>query len=211
VLGGGVVGVEMGQAFRRLGADEVTIVEKTERLVQNEEPFAADEVREALEADGITVLMGVGMVEVRRAADDAPVVGILEDGREIEADEILVAVGREPRTADLGLDAVGPEPGQAVAVDDQLRATGVDGGWLAVGDVNGRSLSRTWRRPGAHRGGRHPGKPGRPGPITARFESRSPIRRRRRAHGRKREVLDHVRVVSFGTGDVSGAAVKVSG
>jgi hypothetical protein len=57
------------------------------------------------------------------------------------ADEILVATGRRPNTADVGLDTVGLEPGRPIGTDDQLRAVGVDGGWLyAVGDVNGRAL-----------------------------------------------------------------------
>jgi dihydrolipoamide dehydrogenase len=64
----------------------------------------------------------------------------LEDGRELEGDELLVGVGRRPNTADLGLEAVGLEPGRAVEVDDVLRAVGVEGSWLyAIGDVNGRA------------------------------------------------------------------------
>lgn len=63
------------------------------------------------------------------------------DGTELVADELLVATGRRPRTGDLGLDTVGLEPGRSIETDDQLRAIGVDGGWLyAVGDVNGRAL-----------------------------------------------------------------------
>ena len=138
VLGGGAIGAEMAQAFRRLGAEEVTVVEAAERLLPNEEPFAGDEVRAAFEAEGIRVVTGVKLVA---AARNGAVTGTLEDGREIEADEILVAVGRRPSTADLGLDTVGLEPGRYVTVDDQLRATGVAGGWLyAVGDCNGRAL-----------------------------------------------------------------------
>lgn len=65
----------------------------------------------------------------------------LADGTTLVGDELLVATGRRPNTADLGLDAVGLEPGRYVEVDEQLRVAGVDGGWLyAVGDVNGRAL-----------------------------------------------------------------------
>lgn len=138
VLGGGAIGAEMAQAFRRLGAEEVTIVEAADRLVPNEEPFAGEEVKAAFEAEGITVLTGV---KLTAAARNGAVTGTLEDGRDIVADEILVAVGRRPSTADLGLDAVGLDPGRYVTVDDQLRATGGAGGWLyAVGDCNGRAL-----------------------------------------------------------------------
>jgi dihydrolipoamide dehydrogenase len=138
VLGGGAVGAEMAQAFRRLGAEEVTVVEAAERLLPMEEPFAGEEVKAAFEAEGMTVITGVKLVAAHR---NGAVTGTLEDGREITADEILVAVGRRPSTADVGLESVGLEPGRFVAVDDQLRATGVPGGWLyAVGDCNGRAL-----------------------------------------------------------------------
>jgi dihydrolipoamide dehydrogenase len=135
VLGGGAVGAEMAQAMRRLGADEVTVVEAGERLLAREEPFAGDEVRAAFEAEGITVLTGVRLVAASR---NGTVTGTLDDGRTITADEILVAVGRRPSTAAIGLETVGLEPGKYIPVDDQLRAVGE---WLyAVGDCNGRAL-----------------------------------------------------------------------
>ncbi len=139
VLGGGAVGVELAQAFRRLGAEEVTVVEGADRLLAREEPFAGEEVEAAFEAEGIAVITGARMVAARRDGGDGPVVATLEGGRELVGDDILVAVGRRPATADLGLETVGLEPGRPVAVDDRLRA-GVDGGWLyAVGDCNGRA------------------------------------------------------------------------
>ena len=141
VLGGGAIGLEMAQAFRRLGSNEVTVVEGAPRLLVREEPFAGEEVRQALEQEGIHVITGHQLAKARRDQPDGPVRATLDDGREIEADEILVAVGRRPATVDLGLDTVGLEPGRPVAVDDRLRATGVAGDWLyAVGDCNGRAL-----------------------------------------------------------------------
>jgi dihydrolipoamide dehydrogenase len=140
VLGGGPVGLEMAQGFRRLGADEVTVVEAAPRLLAREEPFAAEEVRAALEAEGIAVHTGVTVEEARRAGD-GPVTLVLGDGAELTGDELLVAAGRRPATSDLGLDEIGLEPGKAIHVDDRLRATGVDQGWLyAIGDCNGRAL-----------------------------------------------------------------------
>jgi dihydrolipoamide dehydrogenase len=131
----------MAQAWRRLGSAEVTVVEAAERLLPNEEPFAGAEVAEAFVDEGIVVIVGTKMVATHRDADDAPVVATLEDGRTITADEILVAVGRRPNTANIGLDTVGLEPGRPVPVDDTLCAAGVPGGWLyAIGDVNGRAL-----------------------------------------------------------------------
>lgn len=140
VLGGGAIGLELAQAMRRLGSAEVTVVEAAPRLLPREEPFAGDEVRAALEAEGLTVIVGVGATGVERVAD-GPVTMMLADGRELVGDEVLVATGRRPSTGDLGLDAVGLSPGRSVDVDDQLRATGVDGEWLyAIGDCNGRAL-----------------------------------------------------------------------
>jgi pyruvate/2-oxoglutarate dehydrogenase complex dihydrolipoamide dehydrogenase (E3) component len=141
VLGGGAVGVEMAQAFKRLGCEQVTIVEALDRLLANEEPLAGEEVRAAFEAEDIGVLIGAKLTAARREGPGGPVVATIEDGQQLTADELLVAVGRRPRTADLGLDTVGLEPGRYVAVDEQLRAAGVGGGWLyAVGDCNGRAL-----------------------------------------------------------------------
>ncbi len=141
VLGGGAVGVEMAQAWRRLGSREVTVVEAAARLVPNEEAFAGEQLATAFGAEGIAVITGTKMIAAHRDADDAPVSATLEDGRTIVADEILVAVGRRPNTADLGLDTVGLEPGRAVPVDDTLSVAAVPGAWLyAIGDVNGRAL-----------------------------------------------------------------------
>jgi pyruvate/2-oxoglutarate dehydrogenase complex dihydrolipoamide dehydrogenase (E3) component len=140
VLGGGPVGLEMAQCYRRLGCEEVTVIEGGERLLAREEPFAGDEVRRAFEAEGITVITSARLAAARRDGGDGPVVATLADGRELVGDELLVASGRRPATGDLGLETVGLEPGRPVAVDDRLRAVGVGGGWLyAVGDCNGRA------------------------------------------------------------------------
>src|SRR3954467_5236933 len=119
VLGGGAIGVEMAQAFRRLGSREGPLVEGADRLLVREEPFAGDEVREAFEAEGIRVITGTSLTEARRDGRDGPVTGVLSDGATIEADELLVAVGRRPHTADIGLETVGLEPGQNAPVADR--------------------------------------------------------------------------------------------
>jgi pyruvate/2-oxoglutarate dehydrogenase complex dihydrolipoamide dehydrogenase (E3) component len=136
VLGGGVIGVELGQAWSTLGS-QVTIVEAFPRLLGREEEFAAQLVHEALVAQGIDVRVGSPATEVVRDARGVTV--RLESGDEIEADEILVAVGRRPATRDLGLETVGLEPGRYVEVDETMRIPGHE--WLfAIGDANGRSL-----------------------------------------------------------------------
>jgi dihydrolipoamide dehydrogenase len=141
VLGGGVVGCELAQAWKRLGAREVTVIEEAERLVADLEPFAGEQLRAAFEDEGIVVMSGCTAVRAERSGDDAPVTVTLGDGRAVSGDELLVAVGRCANTDELGVETLGLEPGEPIDVDDQLRATGVPGGWLfAVGDVNGRSL-----------------------------------------------------------------------
>ena len=134
VLGGGVVGVELAQAWRSLGS-QVTLVEAADRLISREEPFASEDVAEALRSRGVDVQVGVKAVAVR--ASDGEVEVDLETGGPLRADQLLVAVGRRPNTDDLGLESVGLEPGKPIEVDDSMRVSE----WLyAIGDVNGRAL-----------------------------------------------------------------------
>ncbi|MEO6859048.1 MAG: NAD(P)/FAD-dependent oxidoreductase [Solirubrobacteraceae bacterium] len=136
VLGGGATGVEMAQAYSTLRS-RVTVVESAERLLAREEPFAGEQVLAALIERGVDVRVGTTARAVRR--DGATVTVELSDGGHVEGNEVLVAVGRRPRTEDLGLDTVGLEPGREIAVDDLLRVPDLP--WLyAIGDVNGRSL-----------------------------------------------------------------------
>jgi dihydrolipoamide dehydrogenase len=138
VLGGGPVGCELAQAFRRLGSREVTVVVRGERLLAREEPFAGAEVQAAFESEGITVRTRTEVASVRREHPGGPVTVRLGDGGELVGDELLVAAGRRPRTGDVGLATVGVEASGPVRVDRRLRVEGVEGGWLlAVGDCNG--------------------------------------------------------------------------
>jgi pyruvate/2-oxoglutarate dehydrogenase complex dihydrolipoamide dehydrogenase (E3) component len=143
VLGGGAVGVEMAQAFKRLGTEEVTLIQGDPRLLVREEPFAGEELRAAFEAEGITVITEGKVTKVRREGPDRPVTAVLEDGRELTGDEMLVAVGRKPHTTDIGLDTVGlaEMSGKYLEVDERLRVKAADGDWLyAVGDCAGLTL-----------------------------------------------------------------------
>ncbi len=136
VLGGGVVGAEMATAYAALGA-EVTVVARS-GLLGSMEPFVGDLVAQALEDAGASVRTGSQVASVERR-DRLDVVVTLDDGTVLNAEQVLVATGRAPRTADIGLDTVGLEPGGWPEVDDTLRVVGSD--WLyAVGDVNGRAL-----------------------------------------------------------------------
>ena len=137
VLGGGVVGVEMAQAWRSLGS-EVVVVEALDSLLSREEPFAGEQVGDALRAAGVDVRTGVRAERVTRR-DDGTVGVELGDGGSVHGDELLVAVGRRPLTDDLGLETVGLEAGGWIEVDDAQRVAGHD--WLyAIGDVNARAL-----------------------------------------------------------------------
>lgn len=138
VVGGGVVGVEMATVWQALGA-EVTLLIRGTGLLPKMEPFAGVLVAEALEEAGATIRTGVSVTAVERPAPDGPVTVALDDGGRIEADEILFATGRAPRTDDLGLETIGLEPGSWLTVDDSCRVEGTD--WLyGVGDVNHRAL-----------------------------------------------------------------------
>ncbi|MCW2871510.1 NAD(P)/FAD-dependent oxidoreductase [Actinacidiphila oryziradicis] len=140
VVGGGVVGVEMATAWAALGST-VTLLVRGSGLLPRMEPFAGELVAEGLTAAGVSVRTGVSVTELRRAAESEPVTAVLSDGGRLEADEILFATGRAPRTDDLGLDTVGLSPGGWLDVDDTLRVRGIDGEWLyAAGDVNHRAL-----------------------------------------------------------------------
>jgi pyruvate/2-oxoglutarate dehydrogenase complex dihydrolipoamide dehydrogenase (E3) component len=142
VLGGGVVGAEMASAYTSLGA-KVTVVEALPRLIAGEEEFASEQVKDALEDAGVEVVLGVKATAVRRDEDNGPVTLDLEDGRSFTGEQLLCAIGRAPRTDELGLGALGlidpDQPAQSIEVDDAMRVPGHE--WLyVVGDANGRVL-----------------------------------------------------------------------
>jgi dihydrolipoamide dehydrogenase len=136
ILGGGVAGAEMAQAWSSLGS-QVTVIEALDRLLAREEEFASEQVTAALRERGVDVRTGVKATGARREGGGVELE--LEDGQTLSGDELFVAVGRRPHTEDLGLDGLGLEPGKPVEVDEHMRAGGID--WLyAIGDANGRVL-----------------------------------------------------------------------
>ena len=139
VIGGGVVSLEMAAAAKGLGADEVTVLVRGDRVLEQVEPFAGELVVEGLREAGVDVRFRTSAERVDRAPDGTVRLP-LDDGSVLEADELLVATGRRPRTDDLGLETVGLEPGGYLRTDDGLAVDG-GGGWLfAAGDVTGRVL-----------------------------------------------------------------------
>jgi pyruvate/2-oxoglutarate dehydrogenase complex dihydrolipoamide dehydrogenase (E3) component len=137
ILGGGVVGCELAQAWSSLGA-KVILVEALPRLLAGEEPFASEQLCQSLRDQGVDVRLGAEAVKATRDAQGEFEL-TLADGTQLRSDELLVAVGRRPHTDELGLETVDLEPGASIPVDDQMRVRGRD--WLyAIGDVNGRAL-----------------------------------------------------------------------
>lgn len=137
IIGGGPIGVELGQAFARLGT-AVTIVEAAERLIAREEPEASTVIAAALRADGVDIRTGRQISSL--AGTPGAVTARLLDGTTIKAEQLLVAVGRRPQTSGLDLQAAGvrlDERGHIIT-DTHLKTTAR--GIYAAGDVTGRAL-----------------------------------------------------------------------
>lgn len=133
VLGGGVAGIELAQAYARLGA-EVTVIARS-GILGNYPKEASDLVLDALRGEGLTILTDTGTNAVRK--DGGVFVLDVGDGRTISAEKLLVSTGRHPHTAGLGLEGLGLDP-KKIRGDDTGRIPGA-GGWLyAVGDAGGR-------------------------------------------------------------------------
>jgi pyruvate/2-oxoglutarate dehydrogenase complex dihydrolipoamide dehydrogenase (E3) component len=132
ILGGGPVGVEMAQAVRRLGG-AATLIEGSSHVLAREPAPLGEALGEVLRQDGIDLVLGARATGVARGAGEYAVE--LDDGRRLHGDRLLVATGRRPRVAGIGLESVGVEPNpRGVPVDDRMRVT--DRLW-AVGDVTG--------------------------------------------------------------------------
>ena len=152
VVGGGVVACESAGWLRGLGVEELTIIGAAPTLLARNEPFAGDLVRQVFQEHGVTVVLGAGVESVSRVDPRATGEGHVHGGevtvsfggRTVVVDEIVVATGRTPSSADIGLDTVGLDVSGAhgfVTTDDHLAVQAVPGDWLyAVGDITGRAL-----------------------------------------------------------------------
>ena len=136
VLGGGYVGCEFASMFAAFGS-QVTLLQGRDQLLPREDPDVAAQVADGLRHLGVDVRLGVRVTAVRREPHHGDVVTTLDDDSEVRGQELLVATGRAPVTADLGLQAAGVQLTDRgfVAVDEQLRTT-ADHVW-AAGDVAG--------------------------------------------------------------------------
>ena len=139
IVGGGGVGIEMATLWQGLGS-QVTLLARR-RLIPRMEPFAGELVESSLTDAGANVRTGVQVTALSRPDAKGPVTLTLDDGSELEADEVMFATGRTPTTDDIGLETVGLTPGSWLDVDTTCLVRGVDGEWLyALGDVNHRAL-----------------------------------------------------------------------
>jgi dihydrolipoamide dehydrogenase len=139
IVGGGGVGVEMATLWQGLGSQVTLLVRR--RLLPRMEPFAGEVLVRGLTEAGVDVRTGVQVTALRRPDPAGPVTLTLDDGSELEADEVMFATGRAPNTNDSGLETVGLTPGSWLEVDTTCLVRGVEGEWLyALGDVNHRAL-----------------------------------------------------------------------
>ena len=131
MLGGGVIGVEFASVWKSFGAD-VTIIEALPHLVPNEEESISKQLERAFRKRGIEYSLGIRFQSVTQS--DSGVVVTLENGATVEADLLLVAVGRGPVTAGLGFDEVGVTMDRGFVITDERLATNLPGVY-AVGDI----------------------------------------------------------------------------
>ena len=139
IAGGGPIGVELAQAFARLGT-QVTLLQGPERLLPKEDPEVSDAIAGFLHAEGVEILTGARLVRARRAGTHKVITARLGQAeREIEAAELLLALGRKPNIDGLNLEAAGivyDEKGIKVNACLETSASNV----LAIGDVTGGYL-----------------------------------------------------------------------
>lgn len=136
IIGGSYIALEFAQMYRRFGAD-VTVIEKGPRLTSREDEDVSAAIREILEGEGIHVVVDADAMSFAKRPNGFTVTP-REGAEPISGSHLLVAVGRQPNTDDLGLEAAGVETDKRgyIVVDDQLR-TSVEHIW-AMGDCNGR-------------------------------------------------------------------------
>jgi pyruvate/2-oxoglutarate dehydrogenase complex dihydrolipoamide dehydrogenase (E3) component len=141
ILGGGYIGLEMAQAFRRLGS-AVTIVERSSQLAAREDPDIGEAVQEIFREDGIDVVLAAKVTGVEGRSGDTVTLRLQQEGGEsvLQGTDILVAAGRVPQTAGIGLEIAGVKMDERsfIEVDERL-ATSAPGIW-AVGEAAGSPM-----------------------------------------------------------------------
>lgn len=140
VIGGGFIGTEFAQMFRRFGS-EVTVVQRDERLLPSEDPDISAAVRQGFDADGINTITATSCTHVSGTAGDIRVGCTGATTTDIGGTHLLIATGRVPNSDTVGFEHLGIEPTTAgfVDVDDQLRTLGVEDVWV-LGDLRGGQM-----------------------------------------------------------------------
>jgi dihydrolipoamide dehydrogenase len=148
VLGGGAVGCELAQAYAGFGVT-VTLVEAATQLVSGEDAAVAAELATALRSSNIDIRLGAE-IKAMEATGGRQARALLDGGPVIETEQVILAAGRTPATAGLGLDAIGitPDDTGALAVDPRCRVEGHDHVWAAGTSPGSHRtpMARTTRR-----------------------------------------------------------------
>ena len=138
VIGGGYIGLEMAQAFRRLGS-KVTLIQNAPRVAMREDEDVTEAIEAALSEEGIDIRTGVKPIEVTGISGESVQI-VLDNGTSVAGSHILVAAGRVPVTRDLGLDAAGVElDARGFIKTDERLATTAPNTW-AIGEVAGSPM-----------------------------------------------------------------------
>jgi pyruvate/2-oxoglutarate dehydrogenase complex dihydrolipoamide dehydrogenase (E3) component len=138
VVGGSYIGLEFAQMYRRFGA-KVTVIERGPRLIAHEDEEFSAAVKDMLEAEGISFRLNASCIHLQQVGEGVGVqLDCDDEDKEVFGTHVLLAIGREPNTGDLGLETIGAATDERgfITVDDELK-TSVDGVW-AMGDCNGR-------------------------------------------------------------------------
>jgi pyruvate/2-oxoglutarate dehydrogenase complex dihydrolipoamide dehydrogenase (E3) component len=136
VVGGGYIGLEMAQFYRRMGSRVTVVVGRSEQVAGREDADVADALRGFLADEGVEFVFCERAERVEKAADGLTLGLSGSDPEEVRATHLFVATGRLPNTDDLGLENVGIETEKGIIPTDERLATGVEGVW-AAGDVRG--------------------------------------------------------------------------
>ena len=136
IIGGGVIGLEMSQFYRRMGSRVTVIAGGAGRLVPNEDEEVSEAIQDILEEEGIEFRHNARAEKVEKTDDGIKITLGGDNPAEVEATQLFIATGRRPNTDDLGLENVGLETSKGIVEADEKLKTGVDGIWVG-GDIRG--------------------------------------------------------------------------
>jgi pyruvate/2-oxoglutarate dehydrogenase complex dihydrolipoamide dehydrogenase (E3) component len=136
IIGGGVIGLEMSQFYRRMGSQVTVIVGSAGRVAPQEDEEVSEAIQEILEEEGIEFLHNTRAEKVEKNGDGIKITLSGDSPSEVEASHLFIATGRTPNTDDLGLENIGLETSKGIVEADEKLKTSVDGIWVG-GDIRG--------------------------------------------------------------------------